>query len=490
MKFSQLLAAAGLAAPSVLPDTDVRSVQVDSRRCGPGACFVAVRGWAADGHAYVPAAIKAGCSAVVCEDASAVPPHVACAVVGDSHAAVGQLAQAIRGWPSRKLVNLAVTGTNGKSTVTYLVRSILEAVGHKVGLIGTISYETTLRSIPASNTTPDATVLAELTEEMVSAGCSHLIMETSSHALHQRRVEGLEFAVGIFTNLTGDHMDYHKTPENYLAAKRLLFERLSAQAVAIINADDEAGEKMAHATKAQVVYYGLSPLAHLRAVIEQIDSTGTAFRMISPEGEFHVRTPLIGRHNVQNCLAAAGACRALGIGLDTAAAVLANIRRIPGRLERVQVDAPYQVFVDYAHTDDALKNVLSALQPVKQNGRVILVFGCGGDRDRTKRPRMAEVAEKFADHVVVTSDNPRGEQPQAIIDEIVKGLSEAGRARVDIRVDRREGIRLAIELARAGDVVLIAGKGHENYQIIGDARAHFDDVEVAAEEMRRREGRS
>jgi len=224
-------------------------------------------------------------------------------------------------------------------------------------------------------------------------------------------------------------------------------------------------------------------------VIERIDSTGTAFRVMAPEGEFRVLTPLIGRHNVQNCLAALGACRALGIGLEASAAVLANVRRIPGRLERVQVDAPYQVFVDYAHTDDALKNVLSALQPVKKNGRAIVVFGCGGDRDRTKRPRMAKVAENFADHVIITSDNPRSEQPQAIIDEIVEGLSEAGRARADIRVDRREGIRRAIELAGPGDVVLIAGKGHENYQIIGAARTHFDDVEVAAEEMRRREGR-
>jgi len=490
MKFSQLLSAADLAAPDADLDADVQHVQVDSRRCGPGDCFVALRGVKVDGHAFIPAALSAGCSVVVCEDRSAVPPGVPCAVVADSHIALGRLAQAIRGWPARKLRCIAVTGTNGKSTVTYLVRAILEAAGHKAGLIGTISYETTVRSVPACNTTPDATVLAELTDEMVQAGCSHLIMEVSSHALHQRRVEGLEFDVAIFTNLTGDHMDYHHTPEHYLASKRMLFERLGPSAAAVINADDEAGSAMASATVARVLTYGLSPLAALRAVIERIDASGTAFRMIAPDGEARVHSPLIGRHNVQNGLAAAGACHSLGVPLEVCADALARVSRIPGRLERVQVDAPYQVFVDYAHTDDALKNVLSALQPVKQSGRVIVVFGCGGDRDRSKRSRMAEVAEKLADHLVITSDNPRSESPQAIIDGIVAGLSEGARAGADIRLDRREGIRRAVEIARPGDVILIAGKGHEAYQIIGSTRSHFDDVEVAAEEMKRREARS
>ncbi|MGB2821943.1 MAG: UDP-N-acetylmuramoyl-L-alanyl-D-glutamate--2,6-diaminopimelate ligase, partial [Phycisphaerae bacterium] len=381
--------------------------------------------------------------------------------------------------PVRKLTCVGITGTNGKTTVAHLIRAVLAAAGHSPALLGTISYETPRGSLPAGTTTPDPITLADLTAEMAAGGCSHLVMEASSHALDQRRVAGVEFRVGVFTNLSGDHLDYHDTMARYKAAKRRLFEELSGDAVAVINRDDPAGEDMASATKAAVRWYGLSPAADLWARIDRIDSTGTDFTFVGRAGEVRAHTPLIGRHNVFNCLAAASACEALGVELTAVADVLANVRYIPGRLQRVEADAPFQVFVDYAHTDDALRNVLSSLRPVTR-GRLVLVFGCGGDRDRTKRPRMARVAEELADDVVITSDNPRSERPEAIIEEICAGLSAGGRSSVTIEPDRRKAIGLAVELAGGGDVVLIAGKGHETYQVLGDRRVHFDDVEEAA----------
>jgi UDP-N-acetylmuramoyl-L-alanyl-D-glutamate--2,6-diaminopimelate ligase len=491
MRFTELLARADVKVVTVRGDAEVTSVASDSRRCGRGCCFVAVRGWTDDGHKYIPPAVAGGASAVVCEDAASVPAETPCAVVTDTRDAVGRLAQALHGWPARRLVTLGVTGTNGKSTTTHLIRAILGSAGYSPALLGTITYETGRRSVDATTTTPDPIVLADMCAEMVAAGRTHLVMEVSSHALHQGRTAGLEFRVGVFTNLTGDHLDYHLKMENYLAAKRRLFEQLSPEADAVINRDRpagkaagdldvDAGEEMAKATKARILWYGLSSLADLRGRIDRIDASGTRFDMIRGREAVCVSTPLIGRHNVYNCLAAAGACQAIGIDLPTIARSIATVNHVPGRLERVPSEAPFQVFVDYAHTDDALANVLSALRPVTR-GRIIVVFGCGGDRDRTKRPRMARVVQEMADRIVVTSDNPRSEKPEAIIGEIVAGLSEDGRRRSEVQADRRAAIRLAIEQAREGDVVLIAGKGHERYQIVANQRHHFDDVEVAAE---------
>ncbi len=485
MRFSQLLVSSGLEVATLRGDAEVAAVTDDSRRCGPGCCFVAVRGTSLDGHAFIPAALQAGCSAVVCEDPAAVPDDVPCGIVSDGRDAVGRLAQAVRGWPARTFVNIGITGTNGKSTVACLLREVLTAAGHRPGVLGTISYDIGERSLPAGTTTPDPVALADMTAEMVAAGLTHLVMEVSSHALDQRRTAGVEFGVGIFTNLSGDHLDYHETMDKYLAAKRKLFESLAAGSVAVLNRDEPSADEMARATQADVVWYGLSPAAELYARIARIDASGTRFTLIQGDRETPVTTPLIGRHNVYNCLAAVGACDALGIDHATAAAALGQVRRIPGRLERVNVEAPYTVFVDYAHTDDALANVLSSLRPVTQ-GQLIVVFGCGGDRDRTKRPRMARVAESQADRVVVTSDNPRTEVPEEIIGEIVTGLSEQGRAAATVEPDRATAIEAAIGMAREGDVVLIAGKGHENYQVIGTERIHFDDTEVAAEIMQRR----
>ena len=488
MRFSELLESAGVKAVRRGGDADVCDVQFNSRRCVKGSCFVAVKGSIDDGHKYIQAAVEAGASAVVCSDESFVPGGVPLAVLDDPRTAMGMLAQAINGWPARKLFHIGVTGTNGKSTTTILIRDVLESAGHKPALLGTITYETGKTVKPADTTTPDPVALAQMEAEMVAAGKTHLVMEVSSHALHQNRVGGLKFNVGVFTNLTGDHLDYHKTMEDYLAAKRLLFENLPADAVAVINRDDPAGEELAKATKARVVWYGLSSAADLQGRIERIGTAGTAFKVISSAGDAAVDTPLIGRHNVYNCLGAVGACMGAGVALADIAAVLSKVHNVPGRLQRVPSDAPFTVFVDYAHTDDALVNVLNAVRPITK-GRIILVFGCGGDRDRTKRPRMAKVAGELADRIVITSDNPRSEDPREIIREILAGLDEQGRGKSLVEPDRRLAIKAAIEQAKDGDVVIIAGKGHEKYQIIGSQRNHFDDVEVAGEFIAGRAGR-
>jgi len=487
MRFSDLLSAAEISVGQRRGDAEVTEVQIDSRRCRAGSCFIAVRGWSDDGHKYIRSAAAAGTSAVVCEDPNGVPASLPFAVVDHTQEAAGRLAQAAHGWPVRRLVNVAVTGTNGKTTVAHLLRAVLRAAGMRPAMLGTIQYDTTRRSVPAVTTTPDPVHLADMTREMADSGTTHLVMEVSSHALDQRRTAGIDFRVGVFTNLTGDHLDYHGTMAAYLEAKRRLFEQLGADAVAAINRDDPAGEVVAAATPASVIWYGLSPLADLRARIEQIDSSGSRFTLLHGDRSVPARTGLIGRHNVFNLLAAAAAGLALGIDLETIAKGLESVARVPGRLERVRADAPYSVFVDYAHTDDALSNVLSALRPVT-SGKVIVVFGCGGDRDRTKRPRMARVAEELADHIVITSDNPRTEDPQAIIEEICSGLGEQGRARARVEPDRRAAIELGIRAAAPGDVVLIAGKGHETYQVIGTDRVHFDDAEVASEWIAAREG--
>ncbi len=482
MRFSVLLAESGLQPHTFRSDANITAVSADSRRCTHGTCFVALRGASQDGHAFIPAALQAGATAILCQDESRIPAKckAAVAVVDDTHEAMGRVAQALQGWPAQQLTNIAVTGTNGKSTVAHLIREILSRNGRKAGLLGTITYETPLRIIPATMTTPDPVVLAEMCTRMVTDGATHLVMEASSHALDQKRLAGMTFSVGVFTNLTGDHLDYHGTMESYLAAKKLLFDGLSAKSYAVVNRDDPASDGIVRDTQAKVLWYGLSPLADLQARIGKISAEGTTFELIREDQGVTIRTPLIGRHNVFNCLAAAGACLGLGIRLEDIAAALETVRNVPGRLQRVDTRRDYSVFVDYAHTDDALRNVLSALRPIT-TGRILVVFGCGGDRDATKRPRMARVAQELADRIFITSDNPRSENPENIIDEIIEGLDDRGRSMCYIDADRRRAIANAICQAQDGDVVLIAGKGHETYQVIGEEKIHFDDVEVANE---------
>jgi len=487
MRFSRLLAEALPASARPADDAEVRRVTIDSRGVREGDCFVAVRGTATDGHRFIAPAVAAGCAAVVCENATAVPPNIPCAVVPDTRAAAGPLAQAIRDWPGRKLTTVGVTGTNGKTTFTYILRHILQRAGHRAALAGTICYDTLDRSTPARNTTPDAVQLADMMADAVAAGATHMIMEVSSHALDQHRTDGIDFNVAVFTNLTGDHLDYHVDMANYFAAKRRLFASLAGGAVAVLNRDDPYGQDVfeAVAEPVRVLWYGLSAAADVFGRIERLEARSSTFELVHAGREVSVRTPLVGRHNVYNCLAAGSAAIALGADVADVADALADVPYVPGRLQRVGAEAPFDVLVDYAHTDDALQNVLSALRPVV-GGQLILMFGCGGDRDRTKRPRMAAVAEQWADRVVVTSDNPRTEDPQAIIDEILAGLTDRGRAKATVEPDRRDAIAAALEMAGAGDAVLIAGKGHENYQVVGARRIYFDDVQVAADLLRRR----
>ncbi|MCK5113421.1 MAG: UDP-N-acetylmuramoyl-L-alanyl-D-glutamate--2,6-diaminopimelate ligase [Phycisphaerae bacterium] len=479
MRFIPLLARAGIKPRTVVGDADVKFVCSDSRKSALGGCFVAIKGCSCDGHDFIHQAIDAGISAVVVQNESRIPKHlrdkIAYAVIDDTQQGVGMLAQAILGFPARKLVCLGVTGTNGKSTVTHFIHSVLNNAGIKTGMLGTVSYDTVKRSIPATMTTPDPVALASMCDEMVSAGATHMIMEVSSHALDQKRISGIDFTVGIYTNLSGDHLDYHGTMEDYLASKCKLFEAILPRGTAVINRDDPYAEQIAAATEATVCTYGLNPLADLQGRIHRIDAEGTDFDMIIGEQVLPVHTTMIGRHNVFNALATAQAVCALGLEFPQIAELLGKIETVPGRLQRVQTDGTFQVFVDYAHTDDALRNVLGSLRPVCK-GRLVVVFGCGGNRDKSKRPRMAQVAQEFADSIIVTSDNPRNELPQQIIDEILTGFSGGN---VQVEPDRKSAISLAIQQALSDDIIVIAGKGHETYQVVNGQRTDFDDAEVA-----------
>ena len=487
MLLSELLNKADLPATITGGDAEIGDVQFDSRRCTRGSCFVAVKGWKDDGHAYIDSALAAGASAVVCEHAPGCDIGVSRAIVGDTHEALGRLGQAMRDFPAAKLKCIGITGTNGKTTAAHMIRAILREAGYDPGLLGTVCYQSGQRDAPAETTTPDPIRLSELTAEMVEAGKTHLVMEVSSHALDQKRTAGIAFDVAVYTNLSGDHLDYHGTMAEYLGAKLRLFQSLDSQGSAVLNRDDPYAERFAESTNAAVTWYALSGAAgDLRGKIRRIGPTGSRFVLSTDTQEIEIATAMIGRHNVQNCLAAAGAGLAAGVDLETIASGLAGLDYVPGRLQAVKVEAPYQVLVDYAHTDDALRNVLSSLKPIIA-GRIIVVFGCGGDRDRTKRPRMAKVAEELADRMVITSDNPRSESPEFIIEQIVAGLSSAGRAKAEIEPDRYAAIQIAVSRAEGGDVVLIAGKGHETCQLVGDKRLDFDDTKVAEEIVRARE---
>ncbi|HHH76688.1 MAG TPA: UDP-N-acetylmuramoyl-L-alanyl-D-glutamate--2,6-diaminopimelate ligase [Phycisphaerae bacterium] len=480
MRIKELLISAGVFDAAVFSgdDVEISSVVTDSRQITDGCCFIAVRGYTSDGHDYIADAVSGGASVVVCEDDSSIPAGFPRAVVTDARSCGGPLAQAILHWPGRKLKIVAITGTNGKTTVAYMIREILTAAGYKTGLIGTIEYDTGSGCEDSVATTPDGVALAAMMADMLDMGLTHLVMEVSSHALDQARVAGLDFAVGIYTNLSGDHLDYHETFEKYRSAKAKLFSQLGPDGRAVINRDDSEGDYMSASAPCPTVWYGLNLLADVRAKIQQIAACGSAIQVTTSAGEVDMLLPLIGRNNVYNALSAIAACEVLGATPELSCRALSHMTLVPGRLQRVDSEAPFDVFVDYAHTDDALVNVLSSLRPVTR-GRLILVFGCGGDRDRTKRPRMAAVAQDLADVLIITADNPRNEEPMAIIDDMLAGLDESGRSRCEVEPDRARAIAKSIFIARSGDVVLIAGKGHERFQIVGKERIEFDDVATA-----------
>ena len=468
---------AAVAPPLTAP------VCCDSRQVTPGDIFVAVRGSQVDGHDYIDQAIRQGAALIVARRHISTPDDVKLLVVDDTAAALGQLAQISCGQPSLHMKVLGVTGTNGKTTVAYLVRQILLEAGIRCGLLGTVQYDLgDHRLVKADNTTPDAVRLAQMMQQMQSNGLSALIMECSSHGLHQQRTAGIDFAAAAFTNLSGDHLDYHGAEKEYLQAKGILFAGLSESATAIINQDDKAYRYLTEITRANIYRYGFSPDCDITATIQDQGIGGARFTLKLFDDTIEVQTKLIGDHNVTNCLTAAGLARAAGIDHHTIAAGIRNLAVVPGRLERIEAAKNFTVLIDYAHTDDALDHSLQTVRGLTQR-QVTVVFGCGGDRDRTKRPRMARVAQKYADRIIVTDDNPRRENARKIRTEIMSGFSTPHQAQVTEIADRKEAIAEAITKAQSGDVVLIAGKGHEDYQIVGDQVLDFDDRSVAREVM-------
>jgi UDP-N-acetylmuramoyl-L-alanyl-D-glutamate--2,6-diaminopimelate ligase len=443
--------------------------------------FVAIRGEKSDGHQFVDQAIEQGASVIVAER-EIVSPRATCLVVDDSRGALADLSAAFYGMPARKLKMAAVTGTNGKTTTTFLIKHICEKAGVRCGLLGTVQYEIGDRILPAIRTTPEALDIQELLAQIVNAGGRAAAMEVSSHALAQERTRGIEWDVAVFTNLTQDHLDFHGTMENYFEAKAKLFLQLPSQskkkrASAVINIDDRYGEKLLDriAGKSPVITYGLGLHADFRASNYRTEFAGTSYQLDARGRSYLVRVPLIGRFNVANSMAALAAATALGVNLRDGVLSLARAPQVPGRLELVPAKRQFQIFVDYAHTDDALRNVLKTLRELRPR-KLIVVFGCGGDRDRKKRPLMARVADELADHAIITSDNPRKENPDAIINEVEKGFRSTHYEKI---ADRTEAIRHAAAMAQARDLVLIAGKGHEKYQEFADHTIPFDDIQVA-----------
>ena len=472
-----------LDAPGL--DTPCAGVAYDSRAVTSGSVFVALQGLRVDGAAFVPQAVAAGAAAVVAADGVNPVAGAAWLPVTDPRLALALLAAEFNGHPSRSMRVVGVTGTNGKTTTAYLVRAILEAAGIKCGLMGTVSYCIGDREIEASRTTPEAPDVQGLLREMLEEACGACVMEVSSHALALRRVDGLQFAAGVFTNLTRDHLDFHGNMEAYFAAKRRLFEILPATAPAVVNLDDPRGAALVEVSGTPVTY-AITKAADVTPGPLSYSLHGLAFDVRTPQGIVHVKSTLVGKPNVYNILAAAGVTAAMGIPLDAIEKGLARLTGVPGRFEVVsRPKDDITVVVDYAHTDDALRNLLETARPMATR-RLITVFGAGGDRDRTKRPLMGMVAARLSDVVIITSDNPRGEDPAQIIEEVMRGAEPETRqsgARVVTVVERGDAIRRAVAEAAAGDVVLIAGKGHEKYQVIGGTSFPFDDVAVARDAL-------
>jgi UDP-N-acetylmuramoyl-L-alanyl-D-glutamate--2,6-diaminopimelate ligase len=461
---------------SSVPNAPITGVQDDSRLVQPGNLFVARPGTKADGAKFIADAKARGAAAVITGSLSddAGVPQIA---VADPAAAASILAHAFVENPSEKVRTLGVTGTNGKTTTAYLLRHVLNKFQQRCGMIGTVEIDDGRTTKEAVMTTPGAIELADLFATMRDKGCRACAMEVSSHSLHQGRVAGIRFAGAAFTNLTGDHLDYHKTMDEYAAAKARLFESLPGNAVAAVNAEDTWSDRMVRDSQARIIRYGFGKEADYRARDIAITAAGTHFILHTPDGRAEIAMQLIGKHNIENALAAATLLgEVFGLSVHQIATGLKDAAGAPGRLQTVKCGQPFAVLVDYAHTDDALENVLTALRPLTR-GKLRVVFGCGGDRDRTKRPRMARIAQRLADVVYVTSDNPRTEQPQVILNEIIAGFSRDDTKAVHVEVDRRRAIEQVLADAEPSDVVLIAGKGHENYQIIGQTKFHFDDVE-------------
>ena len=465
----------------VLPkdEVEVKSVNIDSRLVDAGGMFIAIKGTQADGHAYIQAAEEKGATAIVCEN---IPekqsPNVAYIVVADAQAVAGKLATTFYGNPSQQLRLVGVTGTNGKTTIATLLYELFKEMGHKCGLLSTVCNYIDGKAYPSTHTTPDAISLNSLLAQMVDAGCEYAFMEVRSHALAQERVGGLEFAGGIFTNLTRDHMDFHETMENYLKAKKSFFDNLPRNAFAITNLDDKNGPVMVQNCRGDVKSYSTRTMGDYKARLVETHLDG----MILEFNNREFSTLLTGRFNISNLLAIYGAAVELGKDPEEVLRVMSILRPVSGRFETLHSPDGVSAIVDYAHTPDALKNVLGTINEVlRGRGNVITVVGAGGNRDKGKRPIMAVEAVKGSNRVILTSDNPRFEEPQDIINDMLAGLNDEQRKNVISIVDRKEAIRTACALAQKGDVILVAGKGHEDYQDVKGVKHHFDDKEIIRE---------
>jgi UDP-N-acetylmuramoyl-L-alanyl-D-glutamate--2,6-diaminopimelate ligase len=471
----------------------IAGVAYDSRVVEPGQVFVALKGQHADANAFVAQALERGAAAIVSEAPPPPDVHVPWAMVEDARLALALLAAEFYRHPSDDMRVVGITGTNGKTTTAYLIASIFDAAGTTCGLLGTVAYRIGGEVREATRTTPEAPDVQRLLREMADRGCGACAMEVSSHALALRRVDGMRFAAAVFTNLTRDHLDFHEDMESYFRAKRRLFEMLPRDAPSLINVDDPRGASLADAG-GRPVTYAINRQADVTPGPLSFSLDGLAFDVRTPAGTVHVESSQVGRPNVYNILAAIAATTALGVPIDAVERGLRAIDGVPGRFQVVSERADdVTVVVDYAHTDDALRNLLDTARPLAK-GRLVTVFGCGGDRDRTKRPLMGAVAGRLSDVIVITSDNPRSEDPVRIIEDVQRGITADTRRdaaqRILTIVDRRAAIDRAVEMARPGDLVLIAGKGHEKYQVIGDRVLPFDDVTVAREALQRRRARS
>ena len=476
------------------PALEIQGLAYDSRLVKPGDLFVAIRGHHSDGHRFIEKAVEKGAVAVLAETLTGGESKVATLLVPDSRKALSKIALVFYAKPFEHITLIGVTGTNGKTTTTYLLESIVKAAGGKPGVLGTVNYRYSDKKLPAPVTTPESLDLIRLSREMVDHGVTHIVMEVSSHALDQGRTEDCPFNVAVFTNLSRDHLDYHKTMDEYFAAKSRLFTGLETGPSgtapwAVINLDDPRGKDLVAVTRSKVITYGLGKECQVSADAVGVDGKGLRFRLRTPAGQAVIRSPLIGDFNVHNILAAAGAGLALNLPLETVVRGIEALKAIPGRLERVANRRGLTLVVDYSHTPDALLKAMTSLKPYVK-GRLITVFGCGGDRDRGKRYDMGRLAGEHSDVAFITSDNPRSEDPLSIVMEIEKGMLDSGLGKGGgnahpgrgyfLEVDRREAIRKAVAMAEEADVVLIAGKGHEDYQIIGSERKPFSDQEEAA----------
>lgn len=489
MNFQELIAFCKPISVSGPEPETIGKLRQDSREIDPGDIFIAVKGTKSDGHNFIAEAIEHGAAVIISQKELNINENVAVIQVKKTRKLLGKLAQKMEGNPANKLTIIGVTGTNGKTTVATLVWQILTKLDYKASLLGTIEKRVLQRQSPSRLTTADPIELAETMREMVDAGSEYLAMEVSSHALDQRRTKGISFKVAVFTNLSHDHLDYHETMNEYASAKKKLFNSLDSKSWAITNADDERGEWIVNSTPAKVLSFSFEDKGLLHAKILKSDATGMTISI----DETKIETPLVGRFNAYNVVEALLTCTALGIDGKKAAEILEHCHGAPGRMERINEDLTIEnepiVFVDYAHTPNALENVLSTLRELKtRHQKLVCVFGCGGDRDKSKRPKMASIAESYANRVIVTSDNPRTEDPGLIIDEIMKGFKHPDE--ITRITNRQDAIKEAVLSSKAGSIVLIAGKGHETYQEINGKRIHFDDREIVREALQQRDGRA